>query len=404
MKTPADRAESQVFFSVAMLLLTSGWAANHFASLVVIFRQDMGLSPLLVNVAFGVYAVGLLPSLLGGGVLADRFGSRPVVLVGAVAAALGNVSLMAWNDGAGLMAGRLLVGVGVGLAVSAGTAWAGRLRGVAGTTMAGICLTGGFALGPIASGIVAAGFGGDPELAVMVAFALSVVLSLLAVGYSLVVGDVSVEPQGALAAGASAAGAGSSPRKAVPTGFARSMALSVPMALWVFACMTTVFIVMAGRVAPQFPFPAVLVPGIAAVFGFSSALIVQALGRRRGWGPWSGVVGAVCAAIGFLLAGLAGATPPIWLFIIVCVLMGSAYGFCLRQGLTDVDISAPPAQRGAAIGVFYVVAYLGFGLPALTEVVTQAYGPVPLMIVLAALAIASAGIRAVQIRSGYLVR
>ena len=397
MTSSTGRTESKVFFSVAMLLLTAGWAANHFASLIVVFRQDMGLSPLLVNIAFGVYAIGLLPSLLGGGVLADRFGSRPVVLIGAVAAALGNVSLMAWNDGVGLMIGRLLVGVGVGLAVSAGTAWAGRLRGVAGTTMAGICLTGGFALGPIASGIVAAGFGGNSELGVTVAFALSVVLSLLAVGYSLVVGDVPVETHEAAVPGSTAQGA-------MRTGFARSMALSVPMALWVFACMTTAFVVMAGRVAPQFPIAAVLVPGIAAIFGFSSALTVQALGRRRGWGPWSGVVGAVCAAAGFLLAGLAGANPPIWLFLIVCVLMGSAYGLCLRQGLTDVETSAPPARRGAAIGVFYVAAYLGFGLPALTEVATQAYGPVPLMIVLASLAIVSAGIRSMQIRSGYLVR
>lgn len=392
--------EGRVFLAVILLLFTAGWAANHFASMIVVLREITGLTPLTVNTAFGVYAIGLLPGLLGGGVVADRFGSRPVVLTGAVLAAAGNAGLMFWNDAAGLMVGRLLVGVGVGLAISAGTAWAGRLRGVSGTTLAGICLTAGFASGPIVSGVVAAALLDHPAAEVMLPFVLSVVLSVVAIGYALFVGDVDPAPAPVPSAAGSATAAEAAPNRS----FAKALVLSIPMSLWVFACVTTALVVLAARVAPRIPVAAVLVPGIASLLAFSAALIVQALGRRRGWGPWSGVVGATSAAIGFLLAGVAGADPTIWLYVVMCLLLGSAYGFCLRQGLTDVEVTAPASRRGAAVGVFYVFAYLGFGLPALTELTTPVFGPTALMIGLAVLAVACALIRTVQIRSGYLVR
>ena len=140
---------NRVFIGVTLLLFTAGWAANHFASVLVLIREQLDVSSVLVNGAFGIYALGLLPSLLAGGVLADRFGARMVVLTGGVLSALGNLSLLAFHDGPSLLVGRFIVGLGVGLVVSAGTAWAGRLRGASGVTLAGIILTAGFMMGPI---------------------------------------------------------------------------------------------------------------------------------------------------------------------------------------------------------------------------------------------------------------
>lgn len=96
-----------------------------------------------------------MPCLLIGGLLADRFGARPIVVTGSVAAAIGNLVLLVWQTTPGLLVGRLVVGLGVGLTISAGTAWAARLRGASGVVLAGIVMTTGFAVGPIASGIFA---------------------------------------------------------------------------------------------------------------------------------------------------------------------------------------------------------------------------------------------------------
>src|SRR5699024_12804247 len=71
-------------------------------------------------------------------------------------------------------------GLGVGLVVSAGTAWAARLNGAAGSTLAGIVLTSGFALGPVISGLTEFAF--SP---LWLPFVLSIIASLVAVVFSL---------------------------------------------------------------------------------------------------------------------------------------------------------------------------------------------------------------------------
>lgn len=36
---------------------------------------------------------------------------------------------------------------------------------------------------------------------------------------------------------------------------------------------------------------------------------------------------------------------------------------CLREGLIDLEAAAPQRLRGGLTGLFYVVTYIGFGLP-----------------------------------------
>ena len=143
------------FISVLAVLLSTGWAANHFASLIPVLRVDEGLSHTVLDGVFGIYALGLLPGLLTGGALSDRVGRAVVVLPGALIASLGTLIVLLWHDAPGLMVGRLVVGIGAGLAIGAGTAWAADLRGKSGTVMAGVVLTSGFALGPLFSGLLA---------------------------------------------------------------------------------------------------------------------------------------------------------------------------------------------------------------------------------------------------------
>ena len=387
-----------VFASVVAFLITAGWAANHFASVLVVLREHQHMSTLLVNSAYGIYALGLFPCLILGGLVADRFGSRPAVMVGAIVAALGNIALMFWQEIPWiLLLARFVIGLGVGLVVSAGTAWAGRLRGAAGTTLAGIFLTSGFMLGPIASGIIAHLV--DAHNAIYIPYIASILLSVAAVAFSVVVGDApntrevlveTKEDQGVRADEHDR-----SAKKALATAF--------PMGLWVFASMTSAIVVLSGRVGQHFESSAFL-PGVAAVTAFGSGLVIQALGRRFDFGPVSGVVGAVCSAVGMSLAAIGGAAPSLAMFVVASVFLGLAYGLCLREGLLDVETFSPPAKRGAVIGVYYVASYIGFGYPPLIEWLAGFVGPSLPYWVLAGLALCSAAVRTVQIRSGYLRR
>ncbi len=393
-----------VFASVIAFLISAGWAANHFASVLVVLREDWEMSTLLVNSAYGIYALGLFPCLIAGGLVADRFGSRPAVLLGSTVAMLGNVALMFWQQNTVvLLTARFVIGLGVGLVVSAGTAWAGRLRGASGTTLAGIFLTSGFMLGPIASGIIAHLV--SAHYAIYIPYIASIALSVAAIAYSFRAGDVpnfhevQVVPEHDAPAGVEA----EAPAPVIEKSGAKALFTAFPMGLWVFASMTSAVVVLAGRVGNHFESSAFM-PGVAAVVAFGSGLIIQALGRHFHFGPVSGVIGAVCSATGFVLTALGGATPSLVVFVVAAIFLGLAYGLCLREGLLDVDTFSPPEKRGSVIGVYYVATYIGFGFPPLIEWLDGYVGPSLPYWVLASLALVSAVIRTVQIRSGYLVR
>lgn len=392
---------NRVFAGVILLLLSAGWAANHFVSMIVVLRDQLGVSSVLLNGAFGIYAVGLLPGLLGGGVLADRIGARPVVLTGGVIAAVGNFSLLLWHEGSGLLVGRFIVGLGVGLAVSAGTAWAGRLRGASGITLAGIILTLGFAIGPIASGIFAHFL--PDSLVTTAPFAISSILSLVAVIISAVLGDIreTVHKEKAVGTSGPAAASTAAPGPGAARSLRKALAISIPMAVWVFSTATTSMVILSARASSHLE-NAVLLPGIAAFLFFSAGLSAQTLGRKMQWGRTSGIIGALCAATGFLLAGLAGEITPVWLFVLTSLILGVAYGLSLREGLLGIEAYTPTAQRGTAIGIYYVFTYLGFGLPLLLDALHPTLGATTPLLIVAVLAVGSAAIRALQIKRGYL--
>lgn len=367
-------------------LITAGWSANHFASVLVLLRRDHDVSAVLANSAYGIYAVGLFPSLLIGGWAADRFGSRPAVIAGTVIAAAGNAYLMLGIPGHGLLLGRFIVGLGVGLVVSAGTAWAGRLRGASGATAAGIALTTGFMLGPVSSGVVAH-LAAD---AVKVPFVVPIVMAV-----GVIVASISMRDDGAPAVTQTAEASSADSE-------AKALATAVPMGIWVFASITTAMVVLAGRT--DFAIGAAFMPGVAAVLGFSVALAVQALARRGQWGPRAGVVGALGATGGMALIAVGGARPSAAVFLAATALLGLAYGLCLREGLLDVDEYTPPEKRGRVIGLYYVATYIGFGISPLIAWITPRVGPSLPFAVFAVLAACSALIRSAQIRRGYLVR
>ena len=114
---------------------------------------------------------------------------------------------------------------------------------------------------------------------------------------------------------------------------------------------------------------------------------------HRNWGPQAGTVGAALAALGYCLVAVGGAHPALGLFIVCALVLGTAYGLCLREGLLDLESLAPPASRGALTGIFYVGTYLGFGLPVLLVVIEPTMGPSLPLVILAAVAAVVAVVR-----------
>ena len=64
---------------VSAALFAVAWGGNEFTPLLVMYRQIDQMSALSVNVLLGAYVLGIVPALLLGGPLSDRYGRRPLL-------------------------------------------------------------------------------------------------------------------------------------------------------------------------------------------------------------------------------------------------------------------------------------------------------------------------------------
>ena len=100
-----------------------GWGANQFAPMLLVYRAERGMTEQVVTGMFAVYVAGLVPALLASAWWSQHHGKRPMLRISAVLMLLGSVLLLAGADVAWLLtAGRIVGGIGIGLAMGRGTA------------------------------------------------------------------------------------------------------------------------------------------------------------------------------------------------------------------------------------------------------------------------------------------
>lgn len=326
--------------------------------LLLIYRDLLGLSSDALTGAFGVYAAGLVPALLLAGPASDRFGRKPVVVPFVVLSIVTSLLFLGASGSVELLfVGRFLQGAVSGVVFSVGTAWLGELVGDAARAarLTTAALGGGWAIGPLVSGLMAQWLPLPTVLPYLVHVALMIVglLLLPRVPETLAAADRRAGPWVNLG---------------VPAG-ARIPFLVVvlPVAVGVFTFPSTAVTVLPLLLTPSMPQIAVAITGLVAGVTLLTGVFAQPLGRRIGYvaaGPTGLATGA--AGFGLSLVGVAtGAWP---LLVPVALLLGIGYGLCLAAGLTMVGELASPTARGALTGTFYACAYLGFGVPLLLSV------------------------------------
>jgi len=368
-----------------LLLFAVGWGANHFASLLQVYRERLGLDAAAPAMLFAMYALGLAPGLLLAGPVSDRYGRRLVVLPCALAA-FGASALL---GGAGasfslLLLGRLLYGVGAGGVMSAGATWLIELSHdalAAGPRRATIALSAGFGLGPLASGVLAQ-YLPEPTRS---PFALHLVV----LGAALLV---------AWGAPDSRASGDSRPSGAKPplfriqlepaawSSFLRGVA---PMAPFVFGFPSIAFAALPSMLGGALgPAPLVYTGALCAIT-LAAGVLAQPLTRR--FQPMVAArVGLVMGALGLVAGALSVSRHlPVGL-LIVAPLLGAAYGVCMTSGIQSVQRLATPAARGSVMGLFYLLTYLGFAAPYLLALATRAVPATSALQAVAALSLLTA--------------
>ena len=385
MTSPADAACARAWQRVGWLLFAVGWGANHFAPLLLVYRQRLALDAAAPALLFGMYALGLVPGLLLAGPLSDRRGRRAVVLPSAVAALVASVGLGCFGDNfAGLLGGRLLYGLGAGGVMSAGAVWvielSHRAAPGAGARRATISLSSGFGLGPLVSGVLAQ-YAPAPTVA---PFAVHVAL----------LGSVLVIAWRTPDTGDRAAGRPAPPLLRIEldrAGWRQFLRGVAPMAPFVFGFPAIALAAMPSMLTGSLGRAPMAYTGVLCVIALSMGVVFQPLTRR--FEPaFAARLGLIFGAAGLALGALAVGWQAHGLLLAVAPILGAAYGVCMTAGLLTVQRLARPDARGGITGLYYVLTYLGFAAPYLLALATRVTAPASALWATAAVVVATASV------------
>ncbi len=379
----------RVWFGAAAVLLSTGWGANQFTPMLLIYRQSLDLGTGTLEAMFGLYALGLIPGLLLAGPMSDARGRRAVVVPAAWLSLVATLTLAAGGHRVALLfAGRLMAGVSSGAVFAAATAWLRELsRPPLGTASdqtaarrAAVAMTAGFALGPLTAGLLAQWAPAPRTVPYLPHVALMALVLLL-------LRDAPETVSGRTRRGM---------RLSVPgirdPRFRRVVA---PMAPWVFAAPAIAFALLPSVVGAEHAADGTALTAAITALCALAGVLVQPFARRlddHEHGNRTAIAGLLFLVCGLALGATTAHTHDIWLLVPSAIVLGSAYGLCLVAGLVEIQrLGNDGALAGLTAG-YYALAYLGFALPYLLAEAAHLASYTILLTIAAVLALGTAGL------------
>jgi MFS family permease len=352
----ARRARSG-FWAVVFALLIVMASATLPSPLYGLYRVRDDLSALTITVVYAIFAGGTIAALFSVRLIAARAGRRGVML-GAVATMMAAAALLAaWKALPGLLAGRLITGVAVGLAAGTAMTYMIELRAradpgaspVRARNIGTAVTVGALGVGPLISGC----------LAQWVAHPLTVpYLLLLALGAIALFG-LAAAPETGTPAVARASG----------NGLPRSGKVLAPGALDTVAAFAAngLFAGLSGLfLATTLGHPSHALSGATLCLVFSSGVAAQLAtnglpaSRALALGTLSMLLGLALLVVAVRLA-----TPSLALFLLGGALIGGGAG-AVFKGTTGLVLEAtPPAERLAATADLLIALYVGLSIPVI---------------------------------------
>ncbi|MCT1367078.1 MFS transporter [uncultured Kocuria sp.] len=348
----------------AVAIFAVAWGGNQFTPLLVMYKDLDGLSTGAVDVLLGAYVLGIVPALLIGGPLSDRFGRRPLMLPAPALALIASIFLiLGAGNPAILFVGRVLSGIGLGLGMVVGGSWVKELSvapydtradDAAGARRASMSLTAGFGLGAA----VAAGLAQFAPFQATLPYLVHIVVALL--GFL----AAAVTPE-------------THARQVAPSRLVddlripaakhrRFLWVVVPMAPWVFGCAASAYAILPGLMSSRTEGFGIGFSGFLCLVGLGCGLVLQQVGKRIDNADSArGVVVSLGVAVpAMACAAWAAYTVNPWIATLAAALLGSAYGLLLVSGLQEVQRIAGPHDLAGLTAVYYSLTYLGFFIPA----------------------------------------
>jgi len=347
------------FWAVAFAFLVVMAFATLPSPLYGLYRTRDHLSAFVITLVYAIFAAGTISTLLGERFIVARLGRRGAMLGGVGTMMVAAALLAAWKDLPGLLIGRFLTGVAIGLAAGVAIPYLIELRAraypnasVAYARNVGVAVNvGALGIGPLVAGILVQWAWGPLTLPYLLFVTLGAVALI----------GVAAAPETTAQAPQPADGQPAASRRKVrlpvPAGAATIAAFS---ATGLFAGLSGLFL------ATTLHDPSHALNGATLFVVFSAGVVAQLATNRvqasrvLALGMTSMVVGLVLLVVAVRLSA-----PSLALFLIGGALIGAGAG-AVYKGTTGIVLEATePENRVAMTSDLVIAVFVGLSVPVI---------------------------------------
>jgi MFS family permease len=352
----ADGGSRLAFASAVFSLVATFVAVGSTIPLFNVYRAEEGFTNAGISMTVVAYSAATLSTLLVLGRLSSHVGRRPTSIAGLGLLVVGTLLLLDVHEIGVLIAGRLLMGLGAGLASSSLTSYVVDAAPARPAWLASVASSQtvmlGLAVGAIASGALVQ-FGPWPRELI---FLVAIGVLLLSVALIVVSPETAARSPGALRSLRPSVRVPARVRHLLP------VATAVLWATWAAGAFYQAFV--PALVDDQLHTRSPLVVGLV----FASYMGASVLGSPVG-GRFSPAAAQRAGMIGFL-AGMSGivaaiATGTLVAFFAATVLAGAGQGIAISAAARGLIGGSTLADRAPTFSVIYLLSYSGATVPAL---------------------------------------
>jgi MFS family permease len=344
------------FAAMAVAFAAFFIAAGAPTPLLPIYEARWNFPASMVTVAFGVYAIALLLTLLIIGSLSDHIGRRPL-LIGALALELVSMVVFLVSPSIGwIIAARIIQGVATAAATSSFSAAIlelapDRRKHLAGV-IAGLAPAAGIGVGALFSGVIAQ----FSSSAVAIVWSILAAVMLIALVFAIFTPETAARKAGAIAS--------LRPQVSVPPGARSVFAVTLPSLIAAWLVSALFLGLMPTILRLKFGIDSPAVSGLAAFAeqGTGGA-VALALSKMKPQRLVFAGGAAIVAGIALFIGSIAATSLPLlWIGAIVG---GAGLGGAFTGTIRSLVPLVGAPERAGLFSAVYLVSYITFGIPVI---------------------------------------
>lgn len=344
------------FWLLALVLALLLSAASAPSPLYGVYQTLWNFSPLTLTAIYASYALGGLATLLTTGRLSDHLGRRPVLSIGLAVQAIAMLLFVAAGDVLFLFAGRILSGVGIGIAVGAISGWLLDLSPPDDPQLGSVVNGAGPLLG-LGGGALGASllvqYGPDP---------LHLVYWLLAAAYLVAVIVLMVIPDPVNRSPGWRASM--RPTVGIPPA-ARAMFVAAAPAVVAMWALGGLYLALGPSLAVAMLTTDTPLAGGLVIFALAGTGAAASFVLRRVDPSRLLVGGSVLVMAGVAVSLLGVLSGSVAILYAGSIIAGIGLGAGFAAFVRATALLVPPERRGALVAAIYVVTYLSFSVPTI---------------------------------------